>query len=153
MEDTDLCVELRQAAERWRSNIEEKGFTYIVDLPESGWSGKWNIGSLRMALDNLIDNALKYSSEDEGKNVVVKGYQQNRRIIIEIIDNGIGIPKRFRRKVFKPFYIVPDDEHRFRAGIGLGLYQAKRAVRANGGRLNMKPNPEGGSIFRIELTA
>ncbi|MDP8237603.1 MAG: HAMP domain-containing sensor histidine kinase [Candidatus Hatepunaea meridiana] len=151
-EDADLCVELRQAAERWRTNVEAKGFTYTVDLPESGWSGRWNVGNMRTALDNLIGNAVKYSSEDEGKNVVVKGYHQDDRITIEVIDNGIGIQKRFRRRVFKPFYIIPDDEHRFRAGIGLGLYQAKCAVKANRGRLNMRPNPDGGSIFRIELT-
>lgn len=148
---TDLNGWLRNVVEKWKTNIESSGIQYVVEIPESSLLGKWNTENIEMALDNLIDNAVKQSTMDEADRIIIRASQHKQDAVIEVIDSGIGVPIRFRKKVFRPFYIIPEESHRFVSGIGLGLYQAKQLINRIGGRIKIGTNPEGGSIFSIVL--
>jgi len=149
--DIDLAKELNEEAESWREIVESNKLSYNVNIPTSGWAGKWDTEAVKKALHNLIDNAVKFTILNEGDFIMVKGDKRDNNYIIEVTDSGPGVPHSQRRKIFKPFYTILNEPHSFASGIGLGLNQAQKAVRAHGGTLRVLDIPDGGSTFRVEL--
>jgi len=106
--------------------------------------------ALRQALINLLDNAIKYTQA--GGRIGVRVAQLGKNRIIDVVDNGPGIPEELRSRVFDRFYRVDRSRSRDHGGTGLGLAIAKSAVEVQGGALSLVPS-EGatGSVFRITL--
>lgn len=105
---------------------------------------------IRVILDNIVDNALKYCSP--GLVLTVKTFIQNKKAIISISDNGPGFPSEFSGKIFQAYkYLVselPGDNH----GPGMGLYIARRLAENMGGRLRASGKGKGkGSEFQLHL--
>ncbi len=101
---------------------------------------------LRSALDNLIDNALRYTPEGGVIDVRVKN--DGGRLVIEVADTGPGIPQELLPRVFDRFFRVPGTEVR---GSGLGLSIAKSAAQRCGLRISLRNREDrGGLIARIE---
>jgi two-component system sensor histidine kinase KdpD len=96
---------------------------------------------------NLIDNALKYSPPE--KPILINARHEDGEIIIQVIDEGIGIPEPDLEKVFEKFYRVQRSDGM--TGTGLGLSISKGIVEAHGGRIWAQNRAEGGTIFRIAL--
>ena len=104
---------------------------------------------LQIALNNLLENAIKYAPQD--KPVTVSLHKHDREAVLQVIDEGIGIPDDEKRKVFNKFYRVGNEESRKSKGTGLGLYLAKKVILQNKGRLTVKDNTPNGAIFEIVL--
>jgi len=104
---------------------------------------------LRLALVNVLDNAIKYAPA-EGR-IAVRVRTAGVRALIEISDNGPGIPAAHAGRIFDRFYRVDPGRTGQAGGAGLGLAIAKWAVEANGGRIELENRGEGGSLFRIIL--
>ena len=102
----------------------------------------------RMAINNLIENAIKYS---DAKPVEVKFGVQNGYALIEIADQGIGIPKKDQNKIFRKFYRVQDEEVRDTQGTGLGLFIVKESLSRQKAKVWVEPNFPGGSRFFIRF--
>jgi signal transduction histidine kinase len=105
---------------------------------------------IRVILDNIVDNALKYCSP--GLVLTVKAFTQNKKAIISISDNGPGFPSEFSEKIFQAYkYLVselPGDNH----GPGMGLYIARRLAENMGGRLQASSKGKGkGAEFQLHL--
>jgi signal transduction histidine kinase len=105
---------------------------------------------IRVILDNIVDNALKYCSP--GLVLTVKTFTQNKKAIISISDNGPGFPPEFSDKIFQaykyPFSELPGDQH----GSGMGLYISRRLAENMGGRLQAYSKSKGtGSEFQLHL--
>ncbi len=98
---------------------------------------------------NLLENAYKYSGED--RRVALRARQEATRVIIEVQDNGIGIDRRDRKRIFRPFYQVDQRLARERGGCGLGLSIVDFIVRAHGGHVTVESEPGAGSLFRVTL--
>lgn len=98
---------------------------------------------------NLIDNSIKYSSEEAVIDIALHEKQDN--LIVTIIDNGIGIPKEYMDKIFDKFFRVPTGNTHNVKGYGLGLNYAMQIVQQHEGRIDAKNNPSGGTIFTIQL--
>lgn len=108
---------------------------------------------LRRAFLNLVDNAVKYAPEDTI--VTVRFYQNadNDRIV-EIVDQGTGVPEQEKERVFDRFYRIDNGRTREKGGSGLGLAIAKASIEAHGGSITVLDNPEGsGAMFRVCFTA
>ncbi len=90
--------------------------------------------ALEIVMKNLIDNAIKYS--DPPANVRINVVVEDRRVRIDVIDQGIGIPRSALRRVFDRFYRVDEEAVRARHGTGLGLYVVNALVRGIGGHLS-----------------
>lgn len=105
---------------------------------------------IRMTLSNLIENAIKYSDH---KPVMVTLTLKNENIILEVSDQGIGIDKKQRSKIFKKFYRIQDEETRETKGSGLGLFIVKQAVEKHKGKIEVRDNTPAGTIFRITFKA
>ena len=98
---------------------------------------------------NLIDNSIKYS--DRGSTVIVKAFQPDKEVTIEVKDNGCGIPKEHVSRIFERFYRVDKGRSRDLGGTGLGLAIVKHIVIAHRGRVTVESTPGKGSIFSIIL--
>lgn len=100
-------------------------------------------------VENLVNNALKYSVE--GDTILVRATRvEPGRVQIEVIDHGSGIPDEELRRVFDLFYRSPAREH-LAAGAGLGLGICRAFVRAHGGEIWALNQPDGGARFAFEL--
>jgi PAS domain S-box-containing protein len=103
---------------------------------------------LRQVFVNLLMNALQCF---EGKKGVVTlrsmNSFDNKTVIIEVEDNGPGIPDEYKAKIFEPFFTTKE----LGKGTGLGLSNATRVIQANGGKLVLVKSDRGQTIFRVEL--
>jgi len=101
---------------------------------------------------NLLENAVKYGAENPHIATVLR---QNDKgiIILEIADNGIGIPDKEKTKIFERFYRVGNEDTRKTKGTGLGLYIVNQIVLAHKGTIQVMNNRPEGTIFSISLPA
>jgi heavy metal sensor kinase len=104
---------------------------------------------LREAISNVLDNAIKYSRN--GATIDIRVLSQGSAAIIEVVDQGAGIPAEHRQRIFDRFFRLDQARSRESGGTGLGLAIAKWAVEANGGLIEIDDAPGGGSVFRITL--
>jgi len=105
---------------------------------------------LRLALVNLIHNAIKYTPAGGKVRLRVEA-SSNGDAVVEVKDNGPGIPVEHRERVFERFYRMDSGRASDTGGAGLGLAIARWAVEANGGRIELESGTPSGSIFRIVL--
>jgi two-component system sensor histidine kinase CpxA len=112
---------------------------------------------LRSAIENVIRNAIRYTSEDSAVEVTLRripGAAGNSSdAVVSIRDHGPGVPEDALENLFRPFYRVDDGRARESGGAGLGLAIADRAVRLHGGTVTAANAPDGGLIVVIRLPA
>ena len=106
---------------------------------------------LRQVLVNLVDNAIKYSPD--GGEVEIRLDSQNGECLIEVADEGLGIPSSERERIFEKFYRLDPQQTRGVGGSGLGLYICRELVERMNGRLEVDSEPGRGSRFRVALPA
>lgn len=104
---------------------------------------------LRMAIENLIDNAGKYSPV--GKNITVSLQTTAKQVKIAVIDQGVGIPLRQQPNLFQKFSRIDNPQSFAAGGTGLGLYWAKKIIDLHEGKLNLSSKQHQGSTFTIML--
>lgn len=109
--------------------------------------------ALSTIVENLIDNALKYSGEAAPPEVRVSARAEaGRAVIIEVTDRGIGIPRAQLGRIFERFYRVPEPAVQSRRGTGLGLYVVSELARLLGGKIEARsPGPGRGTTMIVSL--
>lgn len=100
---------------------------------------------------NLLENAVKYGSDNPHISTVLRQEESNKTIWLEIADNGIGIPNKEKNKIFDRFYRVGNEDTRKTKGTGLGLYIVNQIVLAHQGTIKVSDNNPKGTIFTISL--
>ncbi|MGB1016006.1 MAG: sensor histidine kinase [Nannocystaceae bacterium] len=106
--------------------------------------------ALAAVLENLLDNAVKYSNPPV--DVDLRASEVKGRLVIEVQDAGIGIPRAQLKRIFDRFYRVPQEEVRARRGTGLGLYVVSALVRTLGGKVEAESEGLGaGTTMRVSL--
>jgi signal transduction histidine kinase len=104
---------------------------------------------LRRAIDNLLDNAAKYS--DAGTPVTLAIQPNGTTVAFEIVDHGIGMSAAELDRAFTPFWRADDSRTRKTGGVGLGLALARRIARAHGGDVTLSSRPGQGTTARLEV--
>lgn len=104
---------------------------------------------LLRALVNLLRNALRYGGENG--TIAIRARRENERALIEIADQGPGLPPALLEKVFEPFFRLEDDRNRAGGGSGLGLAIVKTCVEACQGRVSARNRQPTGLVVSIEL--
>jgi signal transduction histidine kinase len=104
---------------------------------------------IRQVLDNLIDNAIKYSPPE--KEIMISAEKSDNELFISITDQGPGIPAGELSKIFERMYRIEQRLYSGANGIGLGLYICQRLVQAHGGRIWAESTPGQGSTFKFTL--
>jgi signal transduction histidine kinase len=100
---------------------------------------------LRRCLDNLVRNAVQAADAHGGEQVIVATRRTGDEAILEVRDDGPGVPVEARERVFQPYFTTKE------LGTGLGLAIVKKAVLEHGGSIECVAAPEGGACFRIRL--
>jgi heavy metal sensor kinase len=145
----DLVELARDSAALLEILAEEKGQRIGVQ-GDAGVTADVDGLILRQALINLIDNAIKHSPRDSRVRIDVLR-DESGAAVIDVGDEGPGIPEADRPRVFERFYRVDDARSRQDGGAGLGLSIALWAVKAHGGRIDLLSREGPGSTFRIVL--
>jgi signal transduction histidine kinase len=104
---------------------------------------------LRLALNNLVENALKYSPADKSIQVTLTADQKFIRISVK--DEGTGIASAEKKKIFEKFYRIGDENTRRAKGTGLGLYLTSKIIEDHKGVVFVEDNTPSGSTFVIQL--
>ena len=134
-------------AQRFRAS--HPGRVLEVERPSQALVVDGDFAMLRRVLDNLLDNARKYAAEETP--IAVRVEQQDARVRIEVIDQGVGIPTEDQPRVFSPFYRADRSRARASGGVGLGLVLARRIVEAHGGSIGFESEIDRGSRFWFAL--
>jgi len=104
---------------------------------------------LKQVLLNLIDNALKYSGPTAPVTVLLK--VRDRQAVVQVIDQGCGIPLQHQSRIFERFYRVDEARARSTGGYGLGLAIVKSLTESMGGTVSVRSQPGQGSVFAVNL--
>ena len=111
--------------------------------------GDYDVARIGQLLDNLIENAVKYSPD--GGEVTVRIWSQDDEARISVTDRGIGIPPEDLDQVFGRFQRAGNVDDRRFAGMGLGLFICQQVVREHDGRIWVTSSPGSGSTFQVAL--
>jgi two-component system phosphate regulon sensor histidine kinase PhoR len=103
----------------------------------------------RTILDNLLDNAIKYTLEDG--TVTVSWHENEDRVYLKVADTGVGIPQEHLERIFERFYRVDKARSREMGGTGLGLSIVKHLTQVFGGGIKVESRQGEGSTFTVEL--
>ena len=147
-EQVDIIELTQQAQEQIDTNYASKPHAIgIHDHREENapvYADKYLIGNV---MHNLMENAVKYSDKEANVDVNIK--QDEHFTIISLSDHGVGIDKKYQKKIFEQFYRIPATHHK--SGYGIGLAMVKYAVKAHGGTIKVVSEPGKGSTFTFTL--
>jgi signal transduction histidine kinase len=147
----DLRTEVQDACEDYGTIAETGGLTLATDLPAEEISILADREKVRVVLDNLISNAVKFTPS--GGRVQISLARQEDEVEVSVADTGIGISSEDLDRIFDRFYQVEDHMTRRHGGMGLGLSIVKGLVELHGGRVSVESVLGQGSRFAISLPA
>lgn len=142
---------IEQAVAKMQPLIDEKKAE--VDIPieeEKNIELYADRAHLELAIVNLLENALKFSVKPH---IIITTGQEDGDVYISVKDNGIGIEKKYQKRLFKKFYRVPTGDVHNVKGFGLGLNFVKRIIDAHHGTIKINSLPGIGTEFRLILPA
>lgn len=128
-------AEKNSTEQKWDLHIEQELFINADGL------------LLQMLVNNLIENASKYSPKNLTITVGLK--KHNGKILFSVVDEGPGIPQQEKKKIFEKFYRIGNEATRSAPGTGLGLYLCKKIADYHKAQINVSDNLPSGSIFTV----
>ncbi|MCA9246280.1 MAG: HAMP domain-containing protein [Planctomycetales bacterium] len=141
----DHCLALHQ------ENAAAKNIELVVEPPEDAVMARVDEEGLETILDNLVSNAIKYTPN--GGSVRLRWSQADGQVLIEVEDDGIGIPSDAQSRVFERFFRVDKARSRELGGTGLGLSIVKHLTQSFGGNVGLSSRLGSGSTFKVSLPA
>ena len=147
--ETDIAELVSNTLDSYRYQIEQQGFAFEESIDPDLPTVYVDREAIARALVNLMNNALKYSSEQ--KFLGVKLYRDNGAVKLEVADRGIGIDRRDQAKIFDKFYRAGDPLVHNTKGSGLGLSLVRHISQAHGGDISVESTPGKGSKFILSI--
>lgn len=132
-----------------RPYIQNKGFEFTLDIQKSLPLVMIDPDHLETIISNLVENAVKYSSDR--KKIELNVRKSRDTVLITVKDYGDGIPKKSQKHIFDKFYRVENALTAKTKGHGLGLAIVKNLVEINGGKINVESEPGKGSLFSVHF--
>jgi len=144
-------IDLRTVLESVRRRYHDQGIDLKVTTPADAAIGSIDEPRFEQVIDNLVENAIKYTSSGMLPEVELAVDAGEARILVT--DHGVGVPEEERDRIFDRFYRATNVQGVTESGIGLGLYICRRIVEAHAGRIWVEPAPGGGSTFVVSIPA
>ncbi|MBD5345879.1 MAG: HAMP domain-containing histidine kinase [Bacteroides sp.] len=151
--DVDANKVIDNVVHTFKLKVEKYGGTISADLAAADSIVNVDEMHFTNVIFNLLDNAVKYRRENEPLNLIVstRDIDQDRKLRIEVSDNGIGIRKEELKKIFDKFYRVSTGNRHDVKGFGLGLAYVQRILRQLGGQISVESELGVGTKFIITL--
>ncbi len=147
--ETNIADLVHNTLDSYRYQIEQQGFAFEENIESDIPAVSVDREAIARALVNLVNNALKYSTDQ--KFLGVKLYRANGSVKLEVVDHGIGITRREQSKIFEKFYRTGDPLVHNTKGSGLGLSLVRHITQAHGGDIAVESTPGKGSKFTLSL--
>ncbi|KDR95513.1 Signal transduction histidine kinase [Peptoclostridium litorale DSM 5388] len=148
-EKADICELMRIKLIQYVNEFEDNGIDYSFDIPDGPVILDVNKIKFERAIDNIIQNSMKYNKRDFSIDVSMKS--ENSKVIIAISDTGVGIPKEYNSIIFEPMVRVENSRNREFGGSGLGLSITRHIIEKHGGTISLDSAYESGCRFVIEI--
>ncbi|WP_319229392.1 HAMP domain-containing sensor histidine kinase [Draconibacterium orientale] len=147
LEKVNLSEFLHEASDRFRES--KAGQNAKVGIKTK--TGDCTILADRFHFANLVSNILENAAKycDKTPVIDIELLQKQNSYELNFIDNGIGIPREYRKRIFKKFYRIPTGNVHNVKGFGLGLDYVYKIVKAHHWKIKVNENPKGGSIFSL----
>ena len=145
----DINATVRSCAEMLTPAAAAKQHEIALEIGTVEGVVQADLSYIERAVNNLIENAIKYTPA--GGKITIRTLCRDHMAVIEVEDNGIGIPAEDQQRIFERFYRVDRSRSREMGGTGLGLSIVKHIVQSHGGRVEVKSSPGKGSCFSILL--
>lgn len=147
----DLGHAVREAYERQRQALENSGAEIELHLDDDLPAIAFDRDAIGHIVQNLLDNAEKYTRDVADRKIVLSVREEAKQVVLSVADNGRGLSKSLRRRLFRPFHRgvgegAPE-------GLGLGLVLVRMLARAQGAEISYRDAPSGGAVFRVVFPA
>ena len=147
--ETDIAELVRNTLDSYRFQIEQQGFALEEQIDAGIPKVRVDREAIARALVNLVNNALKYSTNE--KFLGVRLYRDKALLKLEVTDRGIGIERNEQARIFEKFYRTCDPLVHNTKGSGLGLSLVRHITQAHGGEVEVESTPGRGSKFTVTL--
>jgi two-component system phosphate regulon sensor histidine kinase PhoR len=147
LNDLDINQIVNQAVNNLNLQVEKRNGKIEMIMEENLPSIKGDLTHVSNMIHNLLDNANKYSPEPP--KIIVKTKNESTKIVVEIIDNGLGLSKEAQKHIFDKFYRVHTGNRHDVKGFGLGLSYVKAMMEAHRGSVTVESELGKGSTFYL----
>jgi two-component system phosphate regulon sensor histidine kinase PhoR len=147
--EADVHKIINEIIENHRLKVELKNGEITSSLNAANSKLKVDKFHFSNAINNLLDNAVKYSTDHP--RITVSSWEDDGNLLISIKDSGIGISKTDQKKIFDTFYRVPKGNIHDVKGNGIGLSYTRKMIEAHNGTISVTSKLNEGSIFTIKL--
>jgi signal transduction histidine kinase len=145
----DLGALLDEIIAEHRPGADARGHTLTLERPRKDMVIDMDAQKMRMVIDNLVDNAIKYTPD--GGRLTVSASVDDSTAAVTVADTGVGITEDDQAKMFRKFGRVPNPMSDKVGGTGLGLYLANEIVKLHGGTIRLESTPGAGTTFTVTL--
>ncbi len=155
-ESVNINELVEDAAKDQKVVAKSKEIEFLIDLPEEAHRIQLDYKLMQRVIDNLLSNAIKFSPPNSTIQLQLNYLNtdsdngERPQVVIQVIDNGEGIPEEYHEKIFDEFEVLSINMD----GVpqtGLGLAFCRMVVESHGGTISVKDNEPSGSIFTIEI--
>lgn len=130
-----------------RPLAQKKNIDIFTDIEESTFNADYQ--KIQQILFNLVSNAIKFTPDNGEINIL--SYKDEHNLVIKIQDNGIGIEKKYHKKIFDKFVQIENKSVKNESSTGLGLTITKELIKMHNGKIEVESIPQNGSTFTIYL--
>jgi PAS domain S-box-containing protein len=145
---TDISELVKEAADEQRGEFEKRNQDLTVKVPKS-LPASVDGAYLRMVIDNLLENASKYTYENGAIKVTLK--EEKGEIVLAVKDSGVGISPKDQEKLFQKFSRIDNPLSVAAEGSGLGLYWSQKIIDMHRGTLTVSSRPNDGTTFTMRI--
>jgi two-component system phosphate regulon sensor histidine kinase PhoR len=149
LEIVELNSFIAESVQEFKNSQNGRIYSVVVDSKVSEAVVKADKLHFSNLIFNILDNAIKYCATNP--DIIIRIEDVGNRIHISFDDNGIGIPKDYRKKIFNRFYRVPTGNVHDVKGFGLGLDYVRKIVDRHGWQINVIDNSRKGSTFILKI--
>lgn len=145
----DYADLIRKTIAKLEVTARNKSQMLFLDSAPGELVGYFDYDRIEQVVQNIISNALKYTQE--GGRIALKAYEESENAVLEVQDNGVGIPEQDLNRIFDRFYRVDKARSRNLGGTGLGLSIAQEIVHAHNGSIHISSVLNQGTLVRIVI--
>ncbi|MFA9391586.1 MAG: two-component regulator propeller domain-containing protein [Prolixibacteraceae bacterium] len=145
----NLNTYLNDKMESYLALAKMKEIILTLELPKQEILVEFDLAKMDKIMDNLISNAIKYTLEKGSINIIAS--ENENEWSIEVIDNGIGIPKKNQKELFKLYYRAENAINSRNPGSGIGLMLTQHLVKMHHGKISFYSQENKGSEFKIRF--